>query len=55
MGETLHHLGRLYRAMARSCDSTATSKAELALGRARAIFEELGAQRNLTRVKEVVK
>ena len=55
MGETLYHLGRLYRALARAGDPGAAAKAESALGRARAIFEELGAERDLAKVKEVLK
>jgi adenylate cyclase len=54
-GETLYHLGRLYRAMARAGDPEAAAKAESVLGRARAIFEELGAERDLAKVKEVLK
>lgn len=55
MGETLYHLGRLYRAMARAGDPEAGAKAESALERARAIFEELGAERDLAKAKEVLK
>jgi adenylate cyclase len=55
MGETLSHLGRLYLARARSGDPEATAKASSALERAEAIFEELGAERDLTKVKEVFK
>jgi adenylate cyclase len=55
MGETLYHLGRLYQAMARAGDPEAVAKAESALGRARAIFQELGAERDLAQVKEVLK
>ncbi|MGD2176662.1 MAG: tetratricopeptide repeat protein [Anaerolineae bacterium] len=55
MGETLYHLGRLYRAMAGGEDPEAAAKAESALERARAIFEDLGAERDLARVKEAIK
>jgi tetratricopeptide (TPR) repeat protein len=46
-GETLYHLGRLYAAMVSAGDPAVSAKAESALGRARAIFEELGAERDL--------
>jgi hypothetical protein len=55
MGETLYQLGRLYCAMARGEDPEAAAKAESALEGARAIFEELGAERDLAKVKEVLK
>jgi len=54
MGETLYHLGRLYRAMAGSGHAAATAEAKLAFGRAEALFEELGAQLDLARIQEVV-
>jgi class 3 adenylate cyclase/tetratricopeptide (TPR) repeat protein len=53
MAETLRHLGRLYLAMAHAGDPAARSKAEPALQRARAIFEELGAVWDLAKVEEV--
>jgi tetratricopeptide (TPR) repeat protein len=55
MGETLYHLGRLYWAMARGEGPEAAAKAKSALERARTIFEDVGAERDLARVKEVLK
>jgi tetratricopeptide (TPR) repeat protein len=51
MGEALQSLGRLYLARARAGDSGAAGKAEPALQKARAIFEELGARRYLAQVE----
>jgi hypothetical protein len=55
MGETLYQLGRLYRAMARTGNSEAATKAESTLKRAMIIFEELGAKGGLAKVQEVFK
>jgi class 3 adenylate cyclase/tetratricopeptide (TPR) repeat protein len=54
MGETLYHLGCLYRVMSGKGDTAGLSRATSAWERARAIFEELGAERDLARVREVV-
>jgi tetratricopeptide (TPR) repeat protein len=47
MGETLWQLSRLHSAMARAGDGSHTEQARSALDRARAIFEQLGAERHL--------
>jgi hypothetical protein len=54
MGETLYELGRLYQAVARAGGRGAAAKAESALRRARTIFTELGAERDLARIEEVL-
>jgi len=54
VGQTLYHLGRLYRAMACQNQADAEFQAEHALRQAEAIFEELGAKRDLARVQEVI-
>jgi tetratricopeptide (TPR) repeat protein len=52
MAETLYQLGRLYRA---GGDTGDRAKAKLALGKAKRIFEGLGAARALARVEEAIK
>lgn len=55
LGETLYHLGQLYRAIARGEDREITARAESALERAAAIFKDLGAERALARLEEAIK
>jgi tetratricopeptide (TPR) repeat protein len=60
LAETLYQLGRLYRASAGAGDRAGVAqaraaKAELALRKAKEIFERLGAGRALGRVKEMIK
>jgi tetratricopeptide (TPR) repeat protein len=55
LAETFYHLGRLYIATARSGDTTAQDKATVALQTAETIFAELGAERDLARVREVLR
>jgi len=50
-GETLWQLGRLYRGMARAGDGSAAEQARAAFDRARAIFEQLGAERHLAQLQ----
>ncbi len=54
LGQALYQLGRLYRAQVAEGDSAGTAKAKAALRRARDIFKELGAERALARVQEVL-
>jgi len=49
--DTLYQLGCLYQAQARSGDAEATPRSRNALHRAQALFEDLGAQRGLAKVK----
>jgi hypothetical protein len=51
MAKTLYQLGHLYQAKARSGDAEAVPQATRALQRAQDIFEALGDQRSLAKVK----
>jgi len=55
VAQTLLELGRMYRLQAQSGDTMAGEKAAAALQKARRIFAELGAQRELAKLEEAMK
>jgi tetratricopeptide (TPR) repeat protein len=54
MGQTLHQLGCLYHEQSRAGDTAAADNSRAALESARTIFAELGAQRELEKVREAM-